>query len=580
MQTVGILWPLCSVRVVSVLLMLLTTGPGVNAQDLVLYGKFNLYLNPMNSKEVGFITSKCFNGLGLSTCSPNLSPNVFDRNKNLPYYNKLEPGQLYCASCCGTNTENKDYWDMHCTMDTVSAVTTNVYGYDLRLSARNYEGDKTIVTCPLPRSACQYDGKTTLNCDGQQTDSTFLHGYTATINVKMMDQNFVYWRAITDCSITAMESPVPLQLGDTFYEKFIIVHTPNMANSLPDAPKILSVLLLFYFLAYAVLFYFRRKHCSYCQGKLVFSKELCFKCWFVGAQPVDPFLLAVLEEKGEIMQGEMPERFPGSREFVRRVEHGYAMLMPSCFSCVERCSQGVRVAPASAPNPDDETAAAAAAAAAPAPATGPLGSMLKMIKPPKWFKRWRKRRLERLAANKINPNLLPFPKHIIYGAVGHPNVPEMDPESAAKRKQILIESLGFDPEAFEDDDEEGAENGENGEGGGDGEGESKSGSPIGAAIKSKKIPDWQKKQFQKRSSGSAGAEVPSFFRRLQMRGAYVKRRNYIFCGPIRWRFVLPFVLALVCTIIVLAVGAAIVTGAVSFSNPTATPSVPNGSVGQ
>ena len=81
--------------------------------------------------------------------------------------------------------------------------------------------------------------------------------------------------------------------------------------------------------------------------------------------------------------------------------------------------------------------------------------MFKLIKPPKWFKRWRKRRLERLAANRINPNLLPFPKHVIYGAVGHPDVPEMDPESAAKRKQIMIESLGFDPEAFADDDEEG-----------------------------------------------------------------------------------------------------------------------------
>ena len=234
-----------------------------------------------------------------------------------------------------------------------------------------------------------------------------------------------------------------------------------------------------------MLYFFRRNHCSYCQGKLVFSKQLCVKCWFVGAQPVDPFLLAVLEEKGEILQGEMPERFPGSRDFVRRVEQGYAMLTPFCLGCVERCSRGGRIAPASAPNPDDETASAAAAAAAPpAAATGPLGNMFKLIKPPKWFKRWRKRRLERLAANRINPNLLPFPKHVIYGAVGHPDVPEMDPESAAKRKQVMIESLGFDPEAFADDDEEGEGAGAEG-GEGDGEGESKSGSPIGAVVRSK-----------------------------------------------------------------------------------------------
>ena len=57
-----------------------------------------------------------------------------------------------------------------------------------------------------------------------------------------------------------------------------------------------------YVCVYASLYYCRRKKCVYCLKKLIFSKELCYVCKFVGAEPPDPILMRALEEKSEHMQ--------------------------------------------------------------------------------------------------------------------------------------------------------------------------------------------------------------------------------------------------------------------------------------
>ena len=50
---------------------------------------------------------------------------------------------------------------------------------------------------------------------------------------------------------------------------------------------------------------------------------MCIRCKFVGAEPIDPVLLAALEEKGLHGQGEMPEQFPGSRKAVAYIRKRY-----------------------------------------------------------------------------------------------------------------------------------------------------------------------------------------------------------------------------------------------------------------
>lgn len=531
-------------RYASLLLWVGIILPSLCAQDLSIYGKFNLYVNPVDTKELGYITTKCYNGLMLSSCIPKLQENQFERDQNVPYYNKLKDkyGVQYCAQCCGTDPSHIDVWDLSCDMDVVTARETNVYGYELRIAAKKFDGDKSIVTCPLKRSACEYDGQTTLHCNGEATDTTYLHGYTVTLTVQMMDENFAYWRSVSKCEIEAVESNTPLGAGDIFNEKIIFIHLPDPANSKPDAPKILLTLIAVYFLSYMTLYYFRRKKCVYCQGKLVFSKELCYKCKFVGAKPLDPFLLAALEEKGDQIQGEHPDRLPGSRACVKNLllyrDRALLILLPWLLLLgLFKTKAPVTPSDSDAIDVEDNQSA---------------NPQVKFKYPKwlKWFKKWRRKRLERLEKKNENPNILPHPKHIIFEAVGHHDPPEMDEESIAARKLQIIDALGFNPEDYEDEKDH----------------ESKSDSP--AMLKPKTIPDWQKAYVKRDIPGAELAAVSSALRQ-QLRRGFIKQRNK--GPPIQWRFVLPFVAAIVGLIIILVVGAAIVTGAVNFQSPTSAP---------
>lgn len=514
----------------------------VGGQDLQIYGKFNSYLNKVDTKELSFITTKCFQGLLFSTCRPtNVPDDYFGQSVLLPSYVKFSKvyGALYCLQCCGSGPDHIDHWNLACDMDPVTAVQSNVYGYELRLAAHQYDGDKSLVTCPLRRSACAYDGNTVLNCDGQVGDTTYLTGYTLTINVQQLDENFVYWRGVTSCDIQAVESNTPLRAGDIFHETIILIHTPQISNSRPDAGKVLLSMLAFYFFGYVTLYYFRRNRCVYCQGKLVFSKELCVRCKFVGAKPPDPFLLQALEEKGQHIQGDLPDRLPGSRDFMQRLVAWWRGVQD--YLGLDAATGAGKVQPETSEAERQEEGGEGAAAAA---SSG--GSKFKYPKWLKWFKKWRARRLQRLEKEAVNPNILSFPKHVIFGAVGHHDPPPPSEECVASRKQTIAEELGYNPEDYADEEADGGPGGDRQEdqlaGGVDGESKS-------PEKKSLAIPAWQKALSKPSSTGSKVPAV-SYRLRQQLRRGFTKVRNK--GPPIVWRFVLPFCCAITCLSAVLA----------------------------
>lgn len=519
-------------------------------QDLQIYGKFNSYLNPIDTKELSFITTKCFQGLMFSTCRPtNVPDDYFGQSVLLPYYVKFASlyGTMYCVQCCGTEPDHIDHWNLECQMDIQTVSASNAYGNELRLAARQQPtGDKNIITCPLKRSACAYDGKKTLNCDGQATDTTYLVGYTLTITVQQLDVDFGYWRGVTDCDIVTEESNTMLQPGDNFRETIIMVHIPNITNSRADFGKTVVTIIAFFFFIYVTLYYFRRNKCVYCQGKLVFSKELCVRCTFVGAKPPDPFLLQALEEKGEHIQGEHPERFPGSRVFVQKL----LKLRKQVEDCLGVNASRVGPETPEMENGDEENAAS--------------GSSARKFKYPKWlkwFKKWRTKRLKRLQEEQINPNILTFPKHIIFGAIGHHDPPAPSDECIEARKRIIAESLGYNPEDYADG-EEGAVPGEGNDSGVDGESKSQGAAGGETKDKVKVLPSWQQ-AFTKQSPASGTPVVVSWRLKYQLRRGFTKARNR--GPPIHWRFVLPFCAALTCLTVIFGVVIASVLNLVDFS---------------
>ena len=308
----------------AILLILLTTPVASQLyQDKSIYGKFEQAVVPLDAKEQAQILAKCFWGMGFTTCVANYQDDDIILQRNTDYYNDITDnyGSSYCLTCCGEHEEKQDTWDLHCDLDISTASSSNVYGYELRLGAMQYDGDQTIISCPLKRTACTYedDGVTLIEC---VADNTYLVGYTLTLEVQEYDKNFNFWTGIKSCSLVAEESTTPLASGDTFRETIIMEYPWDIMNTL-DFAKPLIALFIIITLTYIVLYTFRRKHCVYCQGKLVWSHELCLRCKFVGAEPIDPILLEALEDKGLHGQGEMPEQFPGSKKAVAYIRKQY-----------------------------------------------------------------------------------------------------------------------------------------------------------------------------------------------------------------------------------------------------------------
>lgn len=370
----------------------------VGAQDLSIMGLFTSYtVDPKDPRNAQTIYSKCFNGLAFETCQPKLPTDVISYQALLPYYRDLASfyGQSYCLACCGTPINYVDTWDLFCDVDEFTRTQANVYGFELRLARNAFEGDTDFVWCPLRRSACTYkpSGKV-ITCD-RPNDRTYLVGYTVTVKVSQYSSNFRYWRGASSCSIVSEEADAPLNVTQTFRETIIMDHTPARIPDYQDTSKLLFLLLFVCVAVYGTLYACRRNKCVYCQQKLVFSISLCIKCRLVGAEPPDPVLLRVLEEKGRHLQGDLPERFPGARRI--------ADCLRGMFRTLCCCFRRARVVPTlyvqtyeGGESKQQQTADE------------------EQQQTPK-----QKQKQKRWYQSKDNPNLLPYEEHIIGAAAGH-----------------------------------------------------------------------------------------------------------------------------------------------------------------
>ena len=158
--------------------------------------------------------------------------------RNHPYYNEITDnyGSTYCLTCCGEHEGRQDTWDLSCDMDISTARSSNLFGYELRLGAMQYEGDQTVISCPLKRTGCTYedDGVTLISCD---VTDTYLVGYILTLEVQEYDKNFSFWTGIKSCSLETLESDTPLESGDIFKETIVMKYPWDIMNSL-DSPNL------------------------------------------------------------------------------------------------------------------------------------------------------------------------------------------------------------------------------------------------------------------------------------------------------------------------------------------------------
>jgi hypothetical protein len=297
----------------------------VLSQDYSLYGLYEYAGTPITPRKTKEIYSKCFQGLGFTSCSPNLPEDDVILGYDMAYYTNLASiqGQFYCVQCCGDPPNYVDTWDLSCTMDvsSLSALTAQ-FGFELRLARKRTATDNGIVRCPFTRKQCDFSTDFAPACD--RSNDTYLHGYTLTVEVEELDSNFAFWRGVRSCEFSDIdERSYPLEVGQSFREKLILKHKPVDTFDSSDLGKVLVIVFSCSAVAYIALYFLRRKRCEYCQGKLVLSPRLCYKCICVGAQPPDPILLKALEERGYAMQGKMPERL--------------GCLQRGCVGCLRCC---------------------------------------------------------------------------------------------------------------------------------------------------------------------------------------------------------------------------------------------------
>jgi len=304
--------------------------------ELTIWGAIDNSEEELDESAVLLSYGTCYQGFSFTRCKANQADDDTVFLNDLPYYRNFDDvwGINYCLQCCGEDREF-DIWDLKCEVDADTGPETNFYGYELRMARNEFETDTEIITCPIKRSACTYnesDG-TLIFCD-VENDDTYLVGVEVTLEVVMMSKNFFSWRSVRSCSVIATESTVPLATGDYFREKYIIYHSVGKHQWNPA--QIVLLWLISVLGIYVVLYYCRRQRCIVCAKKLVFFKDMCYLCRFYGADPPDPLLLKAMEEKGEFLQGDLPERFPGSRRCVSFCE-GIYRCIARCCSCCGKC---------------------------------------------------------------------------------------------------------------------------------------------------------------------------------------------------------------------------------------------------
>ncbi len=146
-----------------------------------------------------------------------------------------------------------------------------------------------------------------IGCPRQLTNKTHIIGMTYTLNVRQYNSNFRYWNGVSSCSVEVEETTEPvITFGPyIFHEKYILNHTPVPFDEQPlDFFKYVIIVAVILFVLLVLLYFCRRKHCAYCQKKLVFSFTLCFYCRMVGVEQPDPVMMKALEEKSLELQGE------------------------------------------------------------------------------------------------------------------------------------------------------------------------------------------------------------------------------------------------------------------------------------
>ena len=147
-----------------------------NAQNLNIHGEFLNYKVPLTSSSIATIYAQCFGGIGLITCTPQLPDDDIILSYDMTYYKQVGKlvGQPYCVQCCGDSPENIDKWDLKCPVDAATVISTNQYGLELKMARNQYAGDKTLISCPLKRSACKYNSNgETIFCN-PAFDATYL----------------------------------------------------------------------------------------------------------------------------------------------------------------------------------------------------------------------------------------------------------------------------------------------------------------------------------------------------------------------------------------------------------------------
>ena len=291
------------------------------------YSIYGLFAQKSTALESNKVYGQCFRGNSLTTCSPNLADDDFTLAYDREYYKTLgdRQGNFYCVECCGTSPTYIDNWDLSCTNTIQTRAKTLPFentDMELRMARKKTLTDTEVITCDFPR-----------------TPGMYVHGYTVTLTVQQYDSNFNFWRGVSKCSIESELFPYPMNVSTVnsttyFREKLILKHVPIDTFNTGEIFKMVIIIGGPFVGLYIMLYFLRRKRCEYCQGKLVFSPRLCYKCVIVGAQPPDPVLMKALEERALALQGKPPERFG----FVQIWFVGCCRCLFRCFTCQCCCS--------------------------------------------------------------------------------------------------------------------------------------------------------------------------------------------------------------------------------------------------
>jgi hypothetical protein len=310
--------------------------------DFGIYGRIADSVEVIDSISMKKSYSTCYGGFGYTNCRAKQADDDTILRNTLPYYRSfdLTKGLNYCLQCCSENDE-PDVWELECLQYTDVGPKIQVYGYELRMARQLTLTDTEIIRCPIYRSACTYnesDPLQVLVCNGN--DKTSLWGIQVEFWITIRSKNFVSWRSVDRCVVTADERTEALPNQADFTENYILYHTrqPQSFSTFDGTIYSLFALTSLSFL----LFFFRRDKCIVCDQKLVFCLQRCALCRFYGAHPPDPILLQAMTEKGNYLQGEYPERFPGLKNCLKCVR-GIISVGVGTYRCVVYILKGIQL---------------------------------------------------------------------------------------------------------------------------------------------------------------------------------------------------------------------------------------------